>query len=309
MNDPRQLDEQEATDAPEAFDAPPADDSPDSDATIEASQIESEGDGRQEMLLSEILASVQRHEVATAQWFEVVRGDLGVLYEQLDLLVKSVLGETPSEHPATSSEPPSPPEAPLPEPAAAEPPPATLPPAEPAPVSEPEPHRQETGGFASRLMAAAAGPSDDGSAWESVIFGDELAANPSIAEGRKQIIAGLQQQEPAAMALAGTLLEVRSAANDRVPQLLKDVGEAYYQWHPAHGSESDALRDCLIVWLEGKCDEIGAGNRIELARVGDRYDSTRHNAKSRGVEVADVYGWIVLRDNGKVYTKASVAVR
>jgi len=27
------------------------------------------------------------------------------------------------------------------------------------------------------------------------------------------------------------------------------------------------------------------------------------------VEIAEVFGWIVLRDNGKVYTKANVAVR
>ena len=30
---------------------------------------------------------------------------------------------------------------------------------------------------------------------------------------------------------------------------------------------------------------------------------------SRGVEIVQVLGWIVLRDNGKVYTKAAVEVR
>jgi hypothetical protein len=35
----------------------------------------------------------------------------------------------------------------------------------------------------------------------------------------------------------------------------------------------------------------------------------RHNAAERGVEVADVFGWVVLRDNGKVYSKANVSLR
>ena len=50
-------------------------------------------------------------------------------------------------------------------------------------------------------------------------------------------------------------------------------------------------------------------NTIELVHPGERFDSTRHNASKRGVEITQVLGWIVLRDNGKVYTKASVAVR
>ena len=50
-------------------------------------------------------------------------------------------------------------------------------------------------------------------------------------------------------------------------------------------------------------------NTIELVHPGERFDSTRHNASQRGVEITQVLGWIVLRDNGKVYTKASVAVK
>ena len=50
-------------------------------------------------------------------------------------------------------------------------------------------------------------------------------------------------------------------------------------------------------------------NTIELVHPGQRFDSMRHNAAERGVEITQVFGWIVLRDNGKVYTKASVAVK
>lgn len=35
----------------------------------------------------------------------------------------------------------------------------------------------------------------------------------------------------------------------------------------------------------------------------------RHNAKKRGADVSAVPGWGVLRDNGKVYSKANVSVR
>jgi hypothetical protein len=50
-------------------------------------------------------------------------------------------------------------------------------------------------------------------------------------------------------------------------------------------------------------------NTIELVHPGERFDATRHNASTRGVEITEVHGWIVLRDNGKVYTKANVTVR
>ena len=94
---------------------------------------------------------------------------------------------------------------------------------------------------------------------------------------------------------------------DRLPTLLKDVGEAWYRWQ-GEDSASDPLRDALIAWLHTRLEGVGLGNRIDLVRVGDRYDSKRHNAKNRGVEVTGVQGWVVLRDNGNVYTKANVTV-
>ena len=67
----------------------------------------------------------------------------------------------------------------------------------------------------------------------------------------------------------------------------------------------------------GAADQLGPrrlgsrriNNRIDLVQVGDRYDMQRHNAKERGAEVSAVAGWVVLRDNGKVYSKANVSVR
>jgi hypothetical protein len=69
------------------------------------------------------------------------------------------------------------------------------------------------------------------------------------------------------------------------------------------------LERALAEWLMRACDRAGMANTIELVSPGERFDSLRHNAPRPGVEVAQVMGWIVLRDNGKVYTKASVAVR
>lgn len=53
----------------------------------------------------------------------------------------------------------------------------------------------------------------------------------------------------------------------------------------------------------------GLGNTIELVNVGDRFDIARHNASERGAVITAVQGWVVLRDNGKVYTKANVSVK
>ena len=65
----------------------------------------------------------------------------------------------------------------------------------------------------------------------------------------------------------------------------------------------------MIAWTHAQLEEIGLKNRIEVVQAGDRYDLNRHNAKERGVEVDEVFGWIVLRDNGKVYSKANVSVK
>jgi len=71
------------------------------------------------------------------------------------------------------------------------------------------------------------------------------------------------------------------------------------------------METALAAWLKETCAEAGIANIIELGNPGERFDSTRHTASTRGggVEITEVLGWIVLRDNGKVYTKATVAVR
>ncbi len=147
------------------------------------------------------------------------------------------------------------------------------------------------------------------SPWEQVVFGQDLAHFESLAPERAALIAGLVAGEGGAMTLAGQLLIFRAAPPERLPGLLKDVGEAFYRWRPGAGDGPDPMRDALIAWLRTKCEAVGVPNTIEPVYPGDRYDSKRHSAKQQGVEVVAVQGWIVLRDNGKVYTKASVTVK
>jgi hypothetical protein len=91
--------------------------------------------------------------------------------------------------------------------------------------------------------------------------------------------------------------------------LLKDLGEAYYRWQPKTSPGNNLFEEALVRFLQRSCESAGIYNSIELVHPGERFDSSRHNAASRGVEIVQVLGWIVLRDNGKVYTKAAVEVR
>lgn len=145
--------------------------------------------------------------------------------------------------------------------------------------------------------------------WQRALLGEELASQPALSGVRDQFLAELLQGNDGARALAGQLLVFRSTPMERMPQLLKDVGEAYYRWQPKVRPGAAPMETALASWLEAKCDGAGIGNRIELVDPGERFDATRHNATARGVEITEVLGWIVLRDNGRVYTKATVAVR
>lgn len=145
--------------------------------------------------------------------------------------------------------------------------------------------------------------------WEQAILGAALAADPALAFQRQQLLSGVLEGNAGACALAGQLLVFHSSPAERLPQLLKDVGEAYYRWQPKTRPGNTPMEESLVRWLQQNCETAGLANVIELVHPGERFDSTRHAASTRGVEITEVLGWIVLRDNGKVYTKASVVVR
>ena len=141
------------------------------------------------------------------------------------------------------------------------------------------------------------------------VLGRELAEHPGLDYQRQRLLVGVMEGEPAACSLAGQLLVFRSASAEKMPTLLKEIGESYYRWSPRTSGKADPFEQALADWLQRSCVEAGMSNTIELVHPGERFDSTRHNASQRGVEITQVLGWIVLRDNGKVYTKASVAVK
>jgi DNA-binding ferritin-like protein len=155
---------------------------------------------------------------------------------------------------------------------------------------------------------SAAGPAVGGD-WQEALLGGELAHNPALNHDRNQLLNGVLSGDPGACGLVGSLLLFRSAAADKMPPLLKDIGEAFYRWQPKTSNRPSELEKSLADWLMRACDQAGMANTIELVNPGERFDSLRHNAARPGVEIIQVLGWIVLRDNGKVYTKASVAVK
>ena len=168
---------------------------------------------------------------------------------------------------------------------------------------------------AARPAAAAPPPARAGSIpasggaggnWSQIIFGEQLNADPGIGALSGSLLAEVYATEPDAIGMLGYLLAFRSADQERKPKLLKELGEAFYLWKP---DGNPRLLEPLIQWVHATLDRAGINNRIEVVQVGDRYDMQRHNAKDRGAEVSSVAGWVVLRDNGKVYSKANVAVR
>jgi hypothetical protein len=164
----------------------------------------------------------------------------------------------------------------------------------PAQVGPPQPRAQQPG-------------QDD--RWQRILFGPDIANNQALSTLRDKVLEGLLNGERQATGFVGTILLFQAASSERMPQILKDIGEAYYRWNPRTQLGDDPLRDALITWLHRKCESAGVSNTIVIVRPGDRFESSRHNAKQRGVEITKVGGWVVLRDNGKVYTKANVAVK
>jgi hypothetical protein len=156
------------------------------------------------------------------------------------------------------------------------------------------------------VRTATAIPVTGGGNWSQIIFGDALKVDPGIGALSGALLSDVYAGLDEAIGMLGHLLSFRAADAERKPKLLKDMGEAFYLWKP-QGDER--VREPLITWVHALLDKAGINNRIEVVQLGDRYDMQRHNAKERGVEVYAVSGWVVLRDNGKVYSKANVSVR
>ncbi len=146
-------------------------------------------------------------------------------------------------------------------------------------------------------------------AWEEAIFGPYLAGNRTLTAYRQSLLQGIRHGDMNSRYFAGVLMMFQAAAPDKMVLLLKDLGEAFYRWSPKRGIDPDAMEVSLQEFATQACERAGLPNSIELVHPGQRFDSARHNATSRGVEVTNVLGWVVLRGNGSVYAKATVEVR
>jgi hypothetical protein len=265
------------------------------------------------VVMAELLKVVTPQVERVEESFKVIRVTLDALADHLR--------ETPeSPDTAASRESSEPTEAASPEPAAAVEPPTPVsaappapppvaepvPAAQPAPTAQPVPTPRDAPSRAAPPRAAVPASAGDGGNWSQIVFGDHLGTIPGLSAVSGELLADVYAGDNDAIGLLGQLLTFRAASGERKPKLLKEMGEAFYLWKP---TGEPTLRDALIAWIHALLEEVGIANRIEIVQAGDRYDLTRHNSRERGVEIGDVYGWCVLRENGKVYSKASVAAK
>jgi hypothetical protein len=149
----------------------------------------------------------------------------------------------------------------------------------------------------------------DGRGLERLFFGDYLLTRDDLDDQRLRLVQGLGDGDPAAIGLLGRLLLLNAATAEEIPPLLKEIGEAYYRWQPRTADEPASLETALVDALNQRAAEVGLKNTVELVHLRDRYDTSRHVTTDRGVEVIGIHGWVVLRENGKALTKASVSLK
>lgn len=167
--------------------------------------------------------------------------------------------------------------------------------------------------FDERLAALTSAPPaedcDSDADWMTTALGDDLCRDESLKESCKQLVSDLLQGDANAKTLVAHVMLVAAASQDRLPPLLKEIGEAYYRWRPKSTSFLDPWERALPAWLERRCLGEGLRNSIEIVDPGERFDSRRHQPDDRaGVRVASVWGWVVLRENGNVYSRAKVSL-
>ena len=119
--------------------------------------------------------------------------------------------------------------------------------------------------------------------WQEAILGRDLAEYPGLDRQRQRLLSGFLQGDAAAGALIGQLMVFRSSPAEKMPTLLKDIGEAYYRWNPRTG-RADEMENALVAWLQRACEHSGMSNTIELVHPGQHSipcDTTPRNGEWR----------------------------
>ena len=107
-----------------------------------------------------------------------------------------------------------------------------------------------------------------GGDWQEAILGHDLATSAAVAHERQQLLRGVLAGEPGASALVGNLMLFRSAPAEKMPPLLKEIGEAFYRWQPRTSNRPGEFEKALIAWLQRSCEQAGMANTIELVHPG-----------------------------------------
>lgn len=252
--------------------------------------------------LAELWATILQNDGRVMQGFQVLHERVLAIETLLGLgpaSVENAAADPAASPPPTAAKPAAAPELP---PQAMPSPPAAV--ATPQPALPPQPVQPVRDVRPVQVAPNAGGMNG----LAAIVFPPDLARQPELAPHLQAILHGLMHDDPATVGLVGELLIFRSATIEKMPQVVKDVGEAWYRWRPDRAGGPDPMRDALIDWLHRRLELAGITHRVTLVHVGDRFDSKLHNAQGRGVEVKEVFGWLVLRAGGSVYTKASVAV-
>lgn len=179
----------------------------------------------------------------------------------------------------------------------------------PAPQPEPAPAPQPTSTPVIQTVVNKVSGGISRDQLMKIILGQELCANGALSVYRDELLDGFLRGDRASAGLIGTMIEFHSSTPERMPRLLQDIGEAYYRWHPKRGQGASSFERALSHYVCTVCEANGIKNSIELVETGQRFDAGRHNSSSRGVEITEVKGWVVLRENGKVFTRAAVEVQ
>lgn len=140
--------------------------------------------------------------------------------------------------------------------------------------------------------------------WPEALLGSELC-NCS-----EKWIVDLLAGRNEAITLTGQWLQVRAADDKQFPNLLRQLGEAFYCWNIETKNKDNVLEKTLIRTLNDRAQKLGLRNSIESVSPGDRFDANRHNPLSgqRGMTVDTVLGWVVMRDV-RVFAKATVSIK
>ncbi len=155
---------------------------------------------------------------------------------------------------------------------------------------------------------------DDLTRWRVAAIGDELAGDPSCQAACDDLIREHLGGQSAATSLLGHWMTFRTVTPDRLPILMRQIGESFYAWRPRTQSgtmDDDPMESALVRAIHSRCERNGVRNKVEVLRPNARFDSSRHetDAGQGGTTVVEVRGWLVLKGDGAVIYRAKVAAR